>query len=454
MAIATLQRSAIARRPTAAPEPPLLPRKKASVRIGLLGPYGFGNLGDASIQDAMIQNIRTRISRAEIAGFSLNPDDTSVRHRIPAYPITRRPPPPARRTSWIQTLIYKANLGGVSRVLYRICVRAPMEVLLIPKAMSIMRHFDALIISGGGQLDDYWGGALVHPYTLLKWTIAARLARAKVFVVSVGAGPIRSRLSQFFIKRCLSLAHYRSYRDEASRLLLARIGFQRDDPVYPDLAFSLDRTRKWVGSYRAYGRLTVGVGPMAYFNPLVWPERDDRIYREYLKKMALFTAWLLENGHGVHLFQGEHVHDRWATDDFKVVLGETAGRKALLRVIDTPTATVNALLTVLGHTDIVVASRYHGVLLAHFLAKPVLAVSYHEKIDVLMKNVGQSDLCVDIRTFTPEDLRVRFTRMIADADRLTRDISDTVDHYRAELDRQYDLLFGPMDHHEPEKTYG
>jgi hypothetical protein len=55
--------------------------------MGLLGPFGLGNLGDASTQDVMIFNIRKRFPEAQIYGFSIDPADTEKRHRIPSFPI-------------------------------------------------------------------------------------------------------------------------------------------------------------------------------------------------------------------------------------------------------------------------------------------------------------------------------------------------------------------------------
>lgn len=47
-------------------------------------------------------------------------------------------------------------------------------------------------------------------------------------------------------------------------------------------------------------------------------------------------------------------------------------------------------------TEIVVTSRFHGVLLSQLHEKPVLAISYHKKIDCLMDDTGQGDFVVPI----------------------------------------------------------
>src|SRR5665213_3454619 len=73
-----------------------------SMAIGLLDHMGYGNLGDAAIQDSVIANIRKRLPKARLVGFSLSPEDTTKRHGIPSFPILR----------WHPTLEKKANQVG------------------------------------------------------------------------------------------------------------------------------------------------------------------------------------------------------------------------------------------------------------------------------------------------------------------------------------------------------
>ena len=62
-------------------------RNGAPKTIGLLDHMGYGNLGDAAIQEAVIANIKKRVPNARLVGFSYIPDDTMKRHGIPCHPI-------------------------------------------------------------------------------------------------------------------------------------------------------------------------------------------------------------------------------------------------------------------------------------------------------------------------------------------------------------------------------
>lgn len=414
------------------------PPALSAPRIALMGPYGYGNLGDAAIQEAMIQNIRKRFPGAEIHGISLNPEDTRRRHNIPCFPIQ----PMARPAGGLQArLPASIRYHAVVRSLVYLFSRVPREIGLAVEATRYLRGFDFLIASGGGQLDDYWGGARGHPFALMKWGVIARYVGTPYLFVSVGAGPIQSAWSQRFIKRALALASYRSYRDASSRELIQSLGFIADDPVYPDLAFSLDLAAPAPPDNPKVGKAVVGVGPMAYFDPRVWPQKDAAVYQGYLARLAEIVAWLVRRGHDVVLFPGEIVQDRAPTDDLKKMLSAKLTPSELACIHDEPVETVEGLLAQLARTDLVIASRFHGVLLAQLLLKPVLALSYHPKIDRLMEETGQADYCLPVDNFKVETALERFQRLEANAAAVRDVLAAKVRGFRSALDEQYERIF-------------
>ncbi|MBE0556071.1 MAG: polysaccharide pyruvyl transferase family protein [Proteobacteria bacterium] len=322
-------------------------------------------------------------------------------------------------------------------------LRVLLEIRIQIRTFRNLGGITDLIVSGGGQLDDYWGGAFAHPYTLLKWALLARLRGARVSVVSVGAGPIDSSLSALFIKRTLSLAWYRSYRDDRSAKLVASLGFDRGDRVYPDLAHSLKITVNGRRPKPDGPQLTIGVGPMAYFE-YSWPERDAGVYRDYLGKLSAFVVWALRQGHSIRLFPGEAGADKDVISDLKAMVQERMGPIEETRLISPRIETVDELLRELKHADVVVASRFHGVLLAHLMGVPVVALSYHQKIDVLMRDMGHAHYCLNIRTFTESELLGRFAKMTSVLPEERDRVVATEHQYRARLDEQYDHLFSTL----------
>lgn len=421
--------------------------------LGLMGPFGFGNLGDAAIQQAMLQNIRKYFPKAHVLGFSLNPEDTEKRHSIKSFPIGRMAKQGWLKPSDNAPYLLKLNTfrNQISKSQYRLVRLAgklflsfPLEFMSIADAAKKMRTLDCFIISGGGQLDDYWGGPFYHPYTLLVWSLLAKLTRTRLLIISVGAGPVDHFLSGWFIRGALSLADYRSYRDQYSKDFINKVGFKRNDPVYPDLAFSLEiepyleRASNFV-SERSFP--LVGVSPMPYFDPRVWPERNQQVYNNYLSKLADFVVWLVETEHNVLLFPSEAVNDKIVINDLRELLSQKGISRTDPRIFEPFVETVDDLLEQLAMTDAIVASRFHGVLLGQLLNKPVLALSYHKKIDTLMNNTGQTKYCMPIDSFKVAELTKRFLDLKNNSETIKSTLLQKICEFQKALTKQYQYLW-------------
>ena len=111
------------------------------------------------------------------------------------------------------------------------------------------------------------------------------------------------------------------------------------------------------------------------------------------------------------------------------------------QLIEEPIETVEHLMNQLAQTDMVVASRFHGVLLSLLLEKPVIALSYHSKIDELMKDTGQADYCLSIDHFETETMQQLYLQIRADSLKIRDQIAKRVGEYRAALDDQYRRIF-------------
>jgi polysaccharide pyruvyl transferase WcaK-like protein len=429
-------------------------RDTRPLKIGLLGPFGGGNLGDAATQQAIIENIRIYCPGAEIHGFSLNPWDTETRHGIPSFLMARLPAGVSMVSPRLPTKIQElVKQKRVVRVLYHQLLRTvaiPREIGLIVRSFHYIQGFDMLIVSGGGQLLDYWYGAFFQPYALLKWALLAKLRGTKVLFVSVGAGPIKSRVSQFFIKRTLSLASYRSYRDETAKQLIDSIGFHRDDPVYPDLAFSLNLSEPAQTKVSNSTIPVIGINPMTYFDPRIWPERDINIYNSYLGKLAQFVAWLVRRGHEIVLFPGEAIHDRYVINDLMAILAKDLSKDELAKVSDPPVMTVDELVALLATIDIIVASRFHGVVLAQRLCKPVLALTYHPKTEALMVDAGLAEYSVHIEKCDMQEFKHRFESLETRAPEIREQLRAKVQEHRVALEEQYTQIFSCLEENAPQ----
>jgi glycosyltransferase involved in cell wall biosynthesis len=261
--------------------------------------------------------------------------------------------------------------------------------------------------------------------------------------IAVGAGPLRSRLSRFFVRRALRLSDHRSYRDEGSRRFVQVLGFPAPGGVCPDLAYALQPLPPQA---RTGTRPLVSVGPMPFGDPRSWPEKDPTAYQAYLIKLRAFVAWLLQTGHDVALFSSDiHMDDLVVRDvlaGLPAVDVRARGARGVLSA--PPIATVAELVSLLARSEVVVASRYHGTLLSHLVHTPVLALGAHPKVWSVMEEAGQSAFWLDLESCSLEDAQSAFTRLAAEADRVRRELAAHTERQRARVHAELNAVIpGP-----------
>jgi polysaccharide pyruvyl transferase WcaK-like protein len=322
----------------------------------------------------------------------------------------------------------------------RLCLLREIRHVFL--ARRLLGETDFLVMSGGGQIDDFWGGAFGQPYALFKWAALARFTRIPVVFLSVGVCSLRSRLSRRFAFWALRLAVYRSYRDHGSKQLLHDAAFTRADPECPDIAFSHPRGRQLaVSSSRpARSSLVVGISPIIYLSSHGWPEQDLAVYERYLQTLGQFVAEVLGAGHNVVLFVSA-TQDHFAVKDLQGKLrlmpgGDSWGD----RLRESTPSSAGELLDAIDRMDLVVASRLHGVILSHVMGKPVLALSYDRKVDAHMEAMGQRRFCLDLHDFTLNQLRDGFADIAMELPAISAVIRSSLDEFRKKLDLQYHLL--------------
>jgi polysaccharide pyruvyl transferase WcaK-like protein len=375
------------------------------MKISFFGHFGTMNSGNESTLLAILSRLRNLSPDFDFCCICSNPRSVVAWYGIDAVPITTR-----RVHIWDRQARLDKRLRGAF-------IGLSEELREYVQAFRTLKGTDAFIVPGTGLLTDAFGLSGWGPHNLFKWTLMENLRRCKILFVSVGAGPIDRSAGRFLVKSALALADYRSYRDDSSINFLRGIGFRKsDDRRYPDLAFSLPSGLLSVEEVDRRRRAVVGLGLMVYAEDysIANPARDT--YTAYLDSLVVFATWLLSQDYDIRLLLGDG--DTAVIQEFKSLLRARLQKFDEERVIDEPITSVQEVLSQLAGADIVVATRFHNVILASLLKKPVIAISFHHKCASLMSEMGLSGYCHDIGQMNAE-----------------------VDERRRALDEQYDLLF-------------
>lgn len=388
-------------------------------RVGLFGLLGSGNLGNDGSLDAVLAYLRAEHPDAVLDLMCPHPAEIARRYGLPAI-----------RLHWNRSE-YQTAAGG------RAIVRKALGKLAdaFRTAMWVRRH-DVVIVPGMGVLEATlplrpWG----FPYSLYLLCASGKIFGTKVALVSVGANTDGQPLTRRLFTLAAKLAYYRSYRDVLSRDAMGQAGLDTsDDPVYPDLVFAVPTPAGGIRDMR-----TVGVGVMYYHGTEDDRHRADDVHAAYVAKLQRFLRWLVDRGHRVRLFTGDHEDQRVVDaliQDFRTARPDLEPTWVLAE----PITSLTRLMEQMALVDIVVATRYHNVLCALKLAKPTLSIGYSAKNDVLMAEMGAGEFCQDIGTLDVDHLIDQFTVLESRREHLRSTLAERNVTVARRLEHQFTVL--------------
>ena len=417
--------------------------QRTPTKIALLHHTGGGNLGDQASVDAVIGNIRVRWPDSVIELLSMNPSETTRIHGVRSYPLRTHTwelgyGSAATKSSSASKFHFMRWLRTTRTPILRLPRAISRELAFLIAAFRIIRHFDLLIVSGGGQLTGNsgpWG----FPYSILLWFLVAKLAGTRCMFLNVGAGPLTDPLTKFFVTRTLYAADYVSFRDKSSQALARDIGFAGHSQVFPDNVYSLEVSPPSVVGSGKGGQPIVGIAPLAYPNaPTFGTVEQKMMYAEVIAKFAIFASSLARRSYSIALFGTDIVEDHATIEDLRRELRDryNIATPAYKRIKE-----FGELLCKISLMDYVVTCRFHAVVFAHLLNKPVLAISPHPKVADHMSALGLSKYCVNIQTFDPNLLADTFETLVRDRDDIKDRMAASLAKYRLLLKGQLDDLF-------------
>lgn len=358
------------------------------VRILISGYYGFNNIGDESILQAVVDNLRGRIQNIEITVLSRNPEFTAQKYGVKSV-----------------------NRKSVTEIL------------------NAVRKSDLLISGGGSLLQDVTSKKSILYYLMIMW--AAFLFRKKVFIYSQGIGPILSKLNRRLTAMTLKKVAGIVVRDEASKELLIEIGINADqihvtaDPVLrvkkADLA--LGRNILMEEGFRAQeGRLTVG-----------FAIREKKIHSSFVDELCVSIQRLIDEYNAqIVLIPFHYSEDMAVIEELERRLGKDVfciKHKYL----------TNEMLSIIGNMDVLVGVRLHALIHAAIMDVPMIAISYDPKINSFMHSMDMKAMC-SMYDFKSEFFIEEFEKTVANADIIREKVRKRIALLIQRLDTNEDLI--------------
>lgn len=297
----------------------------------LSGYYGFHNVGDEAILQAIIRALRNEAPDIKLTVLSNDPDFTRRVYEVDA----------------VNRWDLRAVIGAI-------------------------KESDGLISGGGSLLQDETGFKSI-PYYAGIMQIACWLKKP-FFVYAQGMGPIHHGYNRWFVKRVLNRATLLTIRDDDSKALLEQIGVSRSIDVVPDpvMGMSAPSNSRWVSEEED----TLRDAPFMTVSVRHWHGGET-----YIEKFAKAADALRVKGYPV-VFVPMHGEE---DDAFSREVIGYMDHDAMIAPYDAP---VHEKVAVIGESALLIGMRLHALIFAAVTGTPFAALSYDPKIDAFASQVG------------------------------------------------------------------
>jgi polysaccharide pyruvyl transferase WcaK-like protein len=401
-------------------------------QIALLGNFGSGNLGNEGSLFSMLKHIQQYRSSDYLKCICTNPDIVMKEHHINAVALN------------IQNESKIRNVKGIRMYLWKILKRLRIPIIIADWYWSFrcLKNIDAMIIPGTGILDDFCVSPMGIPYDLFRWCVVAKIYKIKTLFISVGAGPIHHPVSRWLMKSATKTACYRSYRDNYSKEFMENIGLlTKNDEIAPDLVFSIKPRNPVSISANLRNKKIVGVGIMNYLGFGKRTDDANEIYSAYINKVSEFIVELCKKGYFVRLLIGDVSSDNLAIIDILNRIDKLDKNSANNIVKSDPIQSISDLIKEISSSDIVVATRFHNLVYALILRKPVVSFGYAPKNDELLKDIELEEYVQQVEKVNISKLIYQVDQAYKNMNFIEQKIDSKLDDYNRCLNKQFEKIY-------------
>jgi polysaccharide pyruvyl transferase WcaK-like protein len=180
---------------------------------------------------------------------------------------------------------------------------------------------------------------------------------------------------------------------------------------------------------------------MAYGLEPLYVDGNPHAYDSLIRSLAACGSRMIEDQKRITLFCTDIGVDTPSVYDLHRVMNKESELYVEQQINVSIPKTTTDLLRAISAMDYIVTCRFHGVIFAHLLNKPVVALSHHPKMITLMNDLGLSRYCLDIKKVDPDSLTQIIFEMMSNAAQIKSRMNAIYLSYKEALVRQFDKLF-------------
>lgn len=320
----------------------------------ILGNYGARNTGDEAMLAGLVYGLRTRAQEVPIAAVS----------RAGSFPP------------------YLEEMGVW-----------PVETRVRPVWQAI-RSAHGVILGGGTHFhDDYVITRYVrHLRYMMRYLLllkVARLLQKRVFLLGMGFGPFRFKLTELITREICTLADHIAVRDPASFQRIRKWVDSSKLTQAFDLAALLCSWAEARGSVKesSSAAFCLGVSVISIANIPGYGPRSDAIFQAAVGEAIQSALRKVPNLKvSIFIFRGAwpREEDVRVSTQLYTTLSKVSSKVVLVPYSDDP----RRLLEWIARCDFFVATRFHSAIFAYLTQRPFLCLAYHHKCSDLAQAIG------------------------------------------------------------------
>lgn len=383
-----------------------LERGVKEMRIGIVGSYGGGSIGDEAILKGLLNLLdNVNININEVIVYSSNSNNTF---------------------NAIQPIDYKFNVTvlnwngkkGINKSVEKIEIKnrkstqKSLEIILNSRKIlskkiplfyfsfeNIVRKLinkpmytvdfddslDYLIFGGGNILMDIYPN---WPYFLNAVIRDCETKNIKLIFQGVGAGPIVTYYGKKVIREIIE-NFYVSTRDLDSKTILENLTNKTIEIRHTaDLALGLHNEEQIIRN-----KLGISVTVIPYFASYYWPSYNDEKYNNYCSNMAkILDQLIVISNEKIELFATNYPFDTMAAEEIKNKMHNKNAVSILNKKL-----TVNNLLEYCKTKKIIIGTRLHSLILSVVRDTNIIGISYQPKVTNFLRKYKLDDQLIDIK---------------------------------------------------------
>ncbi len=361
------------------------------MRVLISGYYGYGNVGDEAVLEAIVGGFLRQDPTLKITVLSAAPEMTAHFYKVKAI----------GRYSWFNFLVE-------------------------------MIKTDVFISGGGTLFQDSSSNRSFWYY--IGQVLLAKLLFKKVMVFAQGFGPLTGRINRLIAALALKRLNVITVRDEESKKKMSEIGV---DPN--KITVTADPTFLLSNPSSVEGRKVLALEGVATNKPLLGvsvrglPKKKGIELPFYRALAEMLDSFAEKNGHQVVFLLLHCPEDMRETSK---VINFMSHKSNVIYKICSP----QEMLSVISQCDFLIGMRLHALIFAVKSIVPAFGLSYDPKVKSFMDSVGSPCVTVD-ETVDRARLEKLVEAQFAIRDASKKMLEKVLIHLREKAEENFSIFF-------------